>query len=275
VRFRWFRVFPEHLRHQVLPQVLWGPRRLARLRLDKNSLELRTLGRALKSVRPWFVFKYSVFNAGVDNFCALCYWLPMKIQFPMLVVGAFTLFTALAFADSPGLVNQLSSDQTTIYTASVYPTVSVRLLITAADASRGVIYLTADQREQRRIIIVGDYVYDHTGAPFTLTNNNSDEFNYVMDDAGNFYWLDEATDPTIRHDSIFDKGPVAGGGNITIVNSRITCIDSDSGHYPTGALFQNVLNQLMKDGAVVTDFKTVATDNSNPIFHVPSKTICN
>jgi hypothetical protein len=175
------------------------------------------------------------------------------------------------FADGDP-VAQLTAEQMAIKTTVIYPTVGVRALITAADKYRGVIYFTtAEQREQRRIIIIGDDVYDHTGVPFIYTNNNHDELNYVMDSAGNFYWLDESSDATIRHDTIFDKGPVTGSGNITIVNSKMTYIDCDSGHYPSSPLFQNVLDELKKDGNDLSQVKAVFSDNSNPIFHEPSK----
>jgi hypothetical protein len=188
------------------------------------------------------------------------------------VLGLIALGAGSSRADTAVLEAQLSPEQIAIKTQPIYPTVNVRWLITAADPARHVIYFTTpEQREQRRIIVVGGYVYDHTGVPFTYTNNNGDEMNYVMDAEGNFYWLDESTDPTIRHDSIFDMGPVAGGGNITIINSKITYIDADSGHYPTGPVFKNTLAELAKDGTDLSTIKAVDTDNDDPIFHKPSK----
>ena len=135
-----------------------------------------------------------------------------------------------------------------------YPTVAMHKSKLRQDKSEGVIYLDAQQREERRLVIQNGLVYDHTGQ--TLLNTRSkhrNQNNYVMDAAGNFYLFDEFTHPEIRHSSIFAGGPVAGAGNIQIVDGRITYIDSDSGHYPSTGVHENVLKELAAHSATIGD----------------------
>jgi hypothetical protein len=124
------------------------------------------------------------------------------------------------------------------------------------DKIRGVIYLSPEQREQRRVVIKDGIVYDVHGNVFPDTVNTKNNVqNYVMDASGNFYLFDENTTPKIRHSSIFDGGPIAGAGNITIKGGKIVLLDSDSGHYPSKPLFPNVLAELAADGVDTTGFK--------------------
>jgi hypothetical protein len=190
----------------------------------------------------------------------------LSILVAMVIVSASVHPTASADEAPPLSPSQLAIKKTVLFAA-----VPVRILITLADPFRRVIFLTPEQREQRRIIIVNNTVYDHTGAPFTMTNHNHNEFNYVMDRAGNFYWLDESSNPTVRHDSIFDAAPVTGAGNITIQDSKITYIDCDSGHYASEPLFPDVMNELGNDGNDLSLIDMVTSDNSDPIFHRPFK----
>lgn len=130
-----------------------------------------------------------------------------------------------------------------------YPTVKIHGSKIGEDKARGVIYLDASQREQRRLLIRNGLVYDSTGKPLRDTRSkHKNQNNYVMDAAGNFYLFDEFTTPNIRHSSVFAGGPVAGAGNIRIKDGRIVYIDSDSGHYPTQPLFGNVLKELASCG---------------------------
>ena len=133
-----------------------------------------------------------------------------------------------------------------------YPTVLMEPAALAEDQQRGVIYLDASGREERRVTIRDGVVYDHHGAVLPDSkNDHNDEINYVMDAAGNFYMFDEYTTPAIRHSSIFAGGPVAGAGNLRIVNGRIVYIDYHSGHYPAGRVFANVLAELAAHGVYV------------------------
>src|SRR5262249_42078530 len=117
-----------------------------------------------------------------------------------------------------------------------------------------VIYLDAQQREERRLVIQNGLVYDHTGKPVLNTRSkHRNHNNYVMDAAGNFYLFDEFTHPEIRHSSIFAGGPVAGAGDIQIVDGQITYIDADSGHYPSTGIHENVLKELAAHGATIGD----------------------
>jgi len=130
-----------------------------------------------------------------------------------------------------------------------YPTVAMHKGKLGQDKSEGVIYLNVQQREERRLVIQNGLVYDHLGKPVLNTRSkHRNQNNYVMDAAGNFYLFDEFTHPEIRHSSIFAGGPVAGAGNIQIVDGRIAYIDADSGHYPTTGVHGNVLKELAAHG---------------------------
>src|SRR5262249_18721496 len=123
-----------------------------------------------------------------------------------------------------------------------YPTVAMHKSKFREDKSQGVIYLDTRQREERRVLIQNGLVTDHTGKQLLNTKSkHHNQINYVMDAAGNFYLFDEFTNPEIRHSSIFAGAPVAGAGNIKIEDGRIVYIDSDSGHYPSEGIYENVL----------------------------------
>src|SRR5436190_3191279 len=161
------------------------------------------------------------------------------MSIPLLVISlslSLPLLAKTSLVQSPALkaVGPQQGDK--------YPTVPMHKSKLHQDKSEGVIYLDAQQREERRLVIQNGLVYDHTGK--TVINTRSkhhNQNNYVMDAAGNFYLFDEFTHPEIRHSSIFAGGPVAGAGNIQIVDGRITYIDADSGHYPTSGVHENVL----------------------------------
>ncbi len=142
-----------------------------------------------------------------------------------------------------------------------YPTVEMHRSKLHQDKSQGVIYLDARQREERRVVIREGLVYDHAGNTLLTTRSkHKNQNNYVMDAAGNFYLFDEFTHPETRHSSIFAGGPVAGAGNITIQAGRITDIDSDSGHYPSSGVFENVQKELAARSAGAGDHRQ--KDNS-------------
>ena len=135
-----------------------------------------------------------------------------------------------------------------------YPTVAMRKSKLREDRAQGVIYLDARQREERRVLIQNGLVYDHTGRPLLNTRSkHHNQNNYVMDAAGNFYLFDEFTNPEIRHSSIFAGAPVAGAGNIKIEDGRIVYIDSDSGHYSSEEVYENVLKELASRGVNFAD----------------------
>ncbi|MBI3424610.1 MAG: hypothetical protein HY011_16875 [Acidobacteria bacterium] len=135
-----------------------------------------------------------------------------------------------------------------------YPTVEMHRSKLHQDKSQGVIYLDARQREERRVVMREGLVYDHSGNTLITTRSkHKNQNNYVMDAAGNFYLFDEFTHPEIRHSSIFAGGPVAGAGNITIQEGRITYIDADSGHYPSAGVFENVKKEIAAHGTINGD----------------------
>ncbi len=166
---------------------------------------------------------------------------------PVLVIS---LAVSLPMLAKTPLVQSAALKSVGAQQGDKYPTVAMHKSKLGQDKSEGVIYLNAQQREERRLVIQNGLVYDHTGKPVLNTRSkHRNQNNYVMDAAGNFYLFDEFTHPEIRHSSIFAGGPVAGAGNIQIVDGRIAYIDADSGHYPTTGVHENVLKELAAHGA--------------------------
>lgn len=98
------------------------------------------------------------------------------------------------------------------------------------DQRKGVVYFTAEEREQRRAVIVEGLVYDNQGVMLRdSAEADGGALQYVMDSKGNLYIFDDIK--TVRHSSIFAGGPVAAAGDIQIENGRVTAIDANSGHY--------------------------------------------
>jgi hypothetical protein len=158
-------------------------------------------------------------------------------------------------------------------TEAIYPTVNMRQSQVLNDQIRGRVpdYFTDAQREANRFVVFNGMVYksDCTlmGQPDGFSPSDPtqvQQVNYVMDAAGNFYWVDEFKNVMTRHSAVFDARPVSGAGNITIAQSRITQIDSDSGHYPTGPVFDNVLKQLQLDGVDLTQVSVIHNLNNTP-----------
>jgi hypothetical protein len=109
-------------------------------------------------------------------------------------------------------------------------------------------YMSAEERERSRVVIVAGTLYTSTGQP-TPYGADGEKLNYAMDTAGNFYLFNQTGRPELRHSSFFGGGPVACAGNLEVRNGKIVHIDSNSGHYsPSGKMFQNVLAELKKDG---------------------------
>jgi hypothetical protein len=150
-----------------------------------------------------------------------------------------------------------------IKTGATYPTVDIRPSVLQKDKNRGlqVYYFTAQTREQHRFVVFEGSVYSHD-CTVMVNPDGGGQVNYVMDAAGNFYWVDENKNPQTRHSAVFDAGPVAGAGNIDIENSQIISVDSDSGHYPSGPIFKNVLTQLQLDGVDLSQVNVTKTLNN-------------
>lgn len=109
-------------------------------------------------------------------------------------------------------------------------------------------YMSAEERERSRVVIVAGTLHTSRGEP-TPYGADGDKLNYVMDTAGNFYLFNQTGHPELRHSSFFSGGPVACAGNLEVRNGTIVHIDSNSGHYsPSGKMFQNALAELKKDG---------------------------
>ena len=113
-------------------------------------------------------------------------------------------------------------------------------------------YMTDDEREQARVVIVNGTLYASTGKPAPY-GTEREILNYAMDAAGNFYVLNQAGRPDLRHSSFFDGRPVACAGDVEVRNGRIARINANSGHYnPSSRMFQNVLTELKSRGVDVS-----------------------
>jgi hypothetical protein len=196
----------------------------------------------------------------------------MSFKIFALILSGF-LFTGCASTKPQRLIAQQAPD-CSIKTKAIYPTVDMRVAQIQRDKIKGLVphYFTDAEREQHRFVIFEGTVYKNNctlmGEPdgFTTTDPTKvQQVNYVMDAPGNFYWVDEFKNLMTHHSAVFDAQPVAGAGNITIEKSKITQIDSDSGHYPTGPVFDNVLKQLQLDGADLSPPVSVTHNPNNDL----------
>jgi len=137
-------------------------------------------------------------------------------------------------------------------TQTLFPVVKMSAETLQKDVNKGIAkyYLKPEEREPRRFVIINGKTYSSDGRELISTHNkNKDTMNYVMDAAGNMYLFDEFTCKQIRHGNILAGGPVAGAGNISIKDGEIVSIDSDSGHYGSTRVFNNVLKRLELSGS--------------------------
>lgn len=176
---------------------------------------------------------------------------PLRIWIGVLAVAACLTMSQTALPNPVAALPQ-ATQQARAQQTSKYPTVAMHRGKQGQDKSAGVVYLNDQQREMRRIVIKNGLLYDHTGQNLLTTRSkHRNQNNYVMDASGTFYLFDEFTHPEIRHSSIFAGGPVAGAGNIAIENGQVTYLDSDSGHYPSTQVFENVQRELAAQGIQV------------------------
>jgi hypothetical protein len=118
----------------------------------------------------------------------------------------------------------------------------------------GVRYLrTEAERAPFRLDIRDGIVRDANGNLFDTTNANvRDALGrrlrraiFVMDEHGNIYASLFAKRHIFQHSSFLAGGPVAGAGEIEVVNGEIRLITDQSGHYlPTQHLMRQVLTRL-------------------------------
>jgi hypothetical protein len=144
----------------------------------------------------------------------------------------------------------------------IYKTVKIRPKSAKEDHEKHLEtdYFTPEVREQHRFIVFEGVVYNNN---CEIMQNGEDQtkLNYVMDAFGNFYWFNEKVNKRTRHSAVFSGGPVAGAGNIEIDGGQIKAIDTDSGHYPSGRVFENVLKELEDSGIDLNKVNVVHSDN--------------
>jgi histidinol phosphatase-like PHP family hydrolase len=170
--------------------------------------------------------------------------------------------SALAAAGLPAPF-QLTGTQCLQKTHEVYQTAQMSSARKGEDKTiidHGVLihYMSNEERESSRVVIVNGTLYTSKGKP-TPYGTDHEKLNYAMDAAGNFYIFNQTGHPELRHSSFFDGRPVACAGDLEVKNGRIVRINSNSGHYsPSAKMFQNVLIELKKDGVDVTSVTAAA-----------------
>ena len=116
-------------------------------------------------------------------------------------------------------------------------------------------YLSAQEREQYRLFVKDGRLYhasdgsvvDTRGAHTLRAGGKSAIF--VMDEYGNIYAAPEHVRGAFHHSSFLAGQPVAGAGEIKVVDGVVMEITDRSGHYqPAPPYLDQVLNQLKYDG---------------------------
>lgn len=106
------------------------------------------------------------------------------------------------------------------------------------DARLGVTILADDEREQYRVVANddGQLVWNATGEPVDTGDHPAI---YVMDQDGNIFVHPDPEDGQIHHSSLANGQPVAGAGEMQVIQGQPVQVDDKSGHYggnlPDGA----------------------------------------
>jgi hypothetical protein len=170
------------------------------------------------------------------------------------VASGATFIHQVAGATSPV---RLTAEQRRPNTHAIYPTKPMLASKRGEDTQiidHGVLihYMTDVERERSRVVIVNGALFTSTGEPVRYGAERA-ILNYAMDAAGNFYILNQAGHPDLRHSSFFDGRAVACAGDVDVRDGRIVRINADSGHYsPSAMMFRNVLAELKKRGVDVS-----------------------
>ncbi|WP_132428674.1 WXG100 family type VII secretion target [Pseudonocardia endophytica] len=98
-------------------------------------------------------------------------------------------------------------------------------------------YLSDKALERHRLTVHDGLLYDGRGRPFhsapggSVWSESEDRSIFVVDDKGNLYASNEQEKGALHHSSFLSGGPVAGAGEIGVVNGKVTFLSDRSGHY--------------------------------------------
>lgn len=116
-------------------------------------------------------------------------------------------------------------------------------------------YLDAAQRERFRIFVHEGLLYGTNGRPVDTRGGNSlwgrgDGLAiFVMDEHGNLYASNGREVGKFHHSSFLAGGPVAGAGELRVIDGGLVFISGLSGHYrPTPGYLRRVVERLRAAG---------------------------
>ncbi|TCK20144.1 WXG100 family type VII secretion target [Pseudonocardia endophytica] len=116
-------------------------------------------------------------------------------------------------------------------------------------------YFDDARREKARLTVRDGLLYDSDGQRFDSDGGESfwspDEpmAIFVMDPKGNLYVSLEQDVGRIHHSSLLAGAPVAGAGEISAVDGRVTVLSEESGHYaPPAECLDQVVDYLRNEG---------------------------
>lgn len=161
----------------------------------------------------------------------------------------FGILLSILMLSGPGLSWSgalVQPEQLTAQTAAKYTVFPMKSSYAERDKQRGVVHMTAEERETHRAVIVNGIIYDNKGGVFPDSRLAGGTLQYVMDKAGNLYVFDDM--PQTRHSSIFAGEPVAAAGDIHTENGFVTYIDANSGHYFVFTSYgRDALDQVIRE----------------------------
>ncbi|MQA86273.1 MAG: hypothetical protein GEV03_16970 [Streptosporangiales bacterium] len=116
-------------------------------------------------------------------------------------------------------------------------------------------YLDEAAREEYRLFVHDGRLYGVDGRPFDTSEGKSifgrgdRRAIFVMDRYGNIYASNNHQLGRFHHSSFLAGEPVAGAGEMRVVNGRLEYISDRSGHYkPTPEYLEQVVERLRRDG---------------------------
>jgi hypothetical protein len=123
---------------------------------------------------------------------------------------------------------------------------------------RAVRRLTDAEREQHRVYVDDagtmrsardDSIFDTRGSS-THWSGGGDRAIFVMDERGNIYASKYQAVGDFHHSTLASGRPVAGAGEMTVIDGRVQSLTSASGHYqPTPTHMRQVVDEIGRSGA--------------------------
>lgn len=114
-------------------------------------------------------------------------------------------------------------------------------------------YLTAEERQSFRLFVRDGKLYDANGKLFdttaSATHFSDGSAIFVMDEDGALYASKYHEPGHFHHSSFLSGAPVAGAGELRVVDGELRLITDSSGHYRPAQDFSNqVIEQLRSQG---------------------------